>query len=314
MKVELHVLPRETMTREQFISETPSPSIALDGFVPTAPFFENGTHVNFDHHHDVNRLSTRATCAQVYLAIRQGLFEAWREKYDTVHVWVNDADHDVSLAVWLLRNYHRFETSISTPLLERLVHVGDVMDATGGTYKVDMNAPIMGERAWIFEPYTRVRQEGSLFTMTSAAMEAVIDSVGDRITQYSIGRVESAPIDTDYTVLRTEENYIFVNEVGFEARYAIISAGNTAFVSVLAQPAEGRWAYTIARTSEFIPTFDLPSLFGRLNDAENEVREANGLEALPEGQGWGGSTLIGGSPRAEGSMLDFDALASILNE
>lgn len=50
-------------------------SIALDGYVNVGPRFDHeGPRVNFNHHEEVDRLATRATCGQVLMAIRQGLF------------------------------------------------------------------------------------------------------------------------------------------------------------------------------------------------------------------------------------------------
>jgi len=92
------------MSREKFIEATPNGSIALDGYVTAGPKFNNITkHINFDHHTDVERLATRSTMGQVLMAIKQRLFDSI--EYDTSGMYVNDADQDVCLSTWLLKNY-----------------------------------------------------------------------------------------------------------------------------------------------------------------------------------------------------------------
>ena len=68
--IDLVVEPRVSKTWEAFCQETPPYSIALDGYVIGPPAFApTGPHANFDHHDGVDRLASRSTCMQVYLAI-----------------------------------------------------------------------------------------------------------------------------------------------------------------------------------------------------------------------------------------------------
>lgn len=74
MIVKLHILPRVVTTWKEFVETHPIRSIALDGYVKGEPRFNReGTHVNFNHHEDVNRLATRCTTSLVSLAIMGGL-------------------------------------------------------------------------------------------------------------------------------------------------------------------------------------------------------------------------------------------------
>ena len=101
---EIHVLPRQVMTQEQFLSETPPCSIALD--------------INFDHHDNVVREATMSTAKQVFVAIKGGLMKSFREDGRAhAHIYINDTDQDTSLAVWLLMNYTLFEGTQSVPLI-----------------------------------------------------------------------------------------------------------------------------------------------------------------------------------------------------
>jgi hypothetical protein len=117
--MQLHVEPRQIVTWREFLKEAPDYSIALDGYVEGPPHFmsrgdsaykkgQMGPHANFNHHEGVDRLATRSTCEQVYVAIKQGFMDAFKPngKVDG-HIYVNDPDQDTCLAVWLLQNHER---------------------------------------------------------------------------------------------------------------------------------------------------------------------------------------------------------------
>jgi hypothetical protein len=92
----------------------------------------------------------------------------------------------------------------------------------------------------------------------------------------------------------------FVDEVGGNhARYALYAQGMPAFVSIVAQRPDGRLVYSIGRRSRYID-FPLPRIFDALNAAEKS------------GGRWGGSDIIGGSPRAEGSTLTWQEIRDVV--
>lgn len=72
--ITLHVdLKNPPYAWESFVATKPPFSIALDGYVSTGPRFDaTGPYLNANHHEEVDRLSTRATCAQILMALRQG--------------------------------------------------------------------------------------------------------------------------------------------------------------------------------------------------------------------------------------------------
>ena len=77
--MKLIVEPRIVKTWQSFIVEAPKYSIALDGYVKGKPMYDpSGPFANFNHHEEVDRLATRSTCGQVYVAVRQGLMDAYR--------------------------------------------------------------------------------------------------------------------------------------------------------------------------------------------------------------------------------------------
>lgn len=74
MSINLNVEPNTPpLTQAEFIQQKGPFSVALDGYAYGAPWFdENGPKVNFNHHEEVDRLATAATCEQVLTAIRSG--------------------------------------------------------------------------------------------------------------------------------------------------------------------------------------------------------------------------------------------------
>lgn len=64
---------------------------------------------------------------------------------------------------------------------------------------------------------------------------------------------------------------------------------------------DGRWAYVLGCTSPFVP-FDVHALLRTLNEAEGAGKAR-----------WGGSDLVGGSPRVRGSKLSPREVERIIN-
>src|SRR5207249_2601666 len=132
--IRLFVEPGQVYSWLQFTHAKPPYSIALDGLVNDRPRRDpRGPYANFDHHARVDRLATRSTAEQVMLEINLGLFRTFqRDGEPTANLYVNDADEDTCLSVWLLRN-HAEVMGGSMPLA-RLVYFEDRLDATAGAY------------------------------------------------------------------------------------------------------------------------------------------------------------------------------------
>jgi hypothetical protein len=302
--IELHVEPRVTKTWDAFRAENPPYSIALDGYVNDMPRFDPaGPHANFDHHAGVDRLATRSTCMQVFMALTVGLLDAF-EKDGEVHanLFVNDPDQDTCLAVWQLRNPDRLAgMSVHLPIA-RLLIAEDALDCTGGAYPVDPERKVMREQAWIFEPYFDARAAGQLYRMDAAGMEAIIDAVGERVTAYVEGCGEEVTLDTRYEAIGGGPGWELIVEHGPHARTALFSRGVRAFVSAR-ENHDGTWTYSIGKLSPFV-RFPLEDLYAALNAAEG----------LDEASGWGGSNTIGGSPREGASRLPPAEVERVVNE
>jgi len=84
--------------------------------------------------------------------------------------------------------------------------------------------------------------------------------------------------------------------------FSLFASGVSAFVSVLERP-DGGWTYTIGRMSPFV-AFPMEPAYAALNEAEG---------TMPGPQGWGGSNMIGGSPRGTGSRLSSADVERVIN-
>lgn len=301
--IQLHVEPKTpAMSWEQFCATKPAFSIALDGYVYGGPkFMKTGPYANFNHHEDVDRLSTRATCAQVLMAIRQGFFDTFRNGFkDTIHVYVNDCDQDVCMAVFLLR-HGVVSGTVVNPILNRLVFLEDMLDTTAGAYPFPVEMEVLQELAWTFKPYTDFRLNGGLGRRNASEFEAIIELVEKRLEKTINGRGERVELETDYDVIGGGSGWSMVEEKGAQARTAMFGKGIRAFVSVQKR-SDGRFQYSIGRMSTFVP-FDIPGILAALNEAEGCGEDR-----------WGGADTIGGSPRVAGSRLTPKEVETIINQ
>jgi hypothetical protein len=302
--IELIVRPREVIKWKEFL-ELPGYAIALDGFVygPTM-FSKKGPHLNLNHHEEVDRPSTRSTCAQVMVAAKTGLCRNFKKNGEFfAQVYVNDPDQDTAMAVWLLRNHERISGFRSEPLINRLVFANDMLDATAGSYPFDPDSKVYGDMAWIFKPYTEARLSGHLKNMNSGEMEAVIDAIGKRIDDYTLGRGKQCQLDNRYERLIEGDGWALVREIGSDARTRMIMDGVYSFVS-LRVAEDGANIYSIGSLSPF-EDFPLDVFYPALNEAEGILPE--------ETDRWGGGNTIGGSPRNRGSNLAPEEVAKIIN-
>lgn len=293
------------MSMKEFIKKAPNYSIAIDGYVGDESKYhitENKIVVNFNHHEKINRLITLATCQQILLHFRMGMLDCFRNKNGEIemNVFANDCDEDVCLSYFLLK--HIYMTKLTdNPVLNRIVNIEGMLDATSGTYPISKDAPILRELAWVFDPFYKAKANGLLNTKNADIFKGVITDVEHRIMAHITGRGESLPIDTRYEVIGGGSNWKLVDEKGIQARTGMISDGITAFVSVKSI-GENNWRYVIGKSTPFINTFDLNKIFTELNT----------IEGLTDDK-WGGADIIGGSPRVQGSGVSPSEMEKIIN-
>ena len=302
------VEPRVVSTWDQFIVEKEPYSIALDGRVKGKTIYNNH-FVNINHHEGVDRLSTRSTCGQAYIDIKQRFGDRYLKHDSPVNICVNDCDQDTGLASWLIINHERLEGNKSEPLINRLVSVIDLLDVTAGTYPFDLQASTMRKIAWVFEPYTDARMSGRLPKMDAGGMRDVLEVTHKRISEHVLGDGdEISPKDMEngskYEVIGGGPDWKLVNESGFYARSKMSFDNIESFVSAR-KNGNDRYVYSIGKISPFVE-FPIKTLYGLLNNAEGIEQE--NIDC------WGGSDTIGGSPRIAGSRLTPKELESIIND
>ena len=305
MTIEIFLEPGKVYTWAEFVKQKPNYSIALDGIVSGSTKRKlKGPYVNFDHHKFVDRTSTRCTSEQVHIEINLGLFKTFRKDgLPNANVFINDIDEDVCLAVWLLKNFERVEGH-AEPLINKLVYIEDRLDATAGAYPFGLVA-IRRQMAWMFEPYQQARFDGRLRSASIGEMKLIVENVGNRITDYTLGKAQEIPLLGNFERLGGGENWTLLKETGPAARIAMYEAGIDAFISYLGpRKTEGMHDYVIGKRSVWIP-FPIKKLIQALNAADKSISKENE---------WGGSNTIGGSPRATGSSLTPAEVEDIVNK
>lgn len=288
---------------EEFCATHGPYTIGLDGYVAAGSWFDpTGPRLNLDHHTEVDWLATRATCAQALLAIRQGLFECFRDEHGPrAEVCVNDCDEDVCTS-WFLLTQPDLAAPGKCPPLDRLVSLVDVLDTTAGAYPIPADLSLLKELAWVFAPYQCFRRSGELDRRQPEGYRGVVAEVSSRIERHLAGRGGSYPLDGRYERRGGGgPGWALIREVGAQARIGATADGIRAYVA-MRERADGRWAYVVGRTSPFVP-FDVPAILRALNDAERVTKDR-----------WGGSNLVGGSPRAQGSKLSPREVERVINE
>lgn len=305
MAVDLIVEPRKVYSWEEFRNQKPKYSIALDGFVDSPTIRDPyGPYANFDHHSHTDRLSTRSTSEQVQIEINMGLFDTFNENgVPKAIVYVNDADEDTCLAWWLLK-YNDLVKKHGSPKINRLVYCEDRLDSTSGAYPLG-DISIRRQMAWVFYPYNSARFEGCLGFMDASDMKSVIESVESRINAHIMGKGGEIPLEGNYERIGGGDGWVLTKETGPASRMAMYNDGVKAFITLVASKNDSSYVYTVGRKSVWIP-FNMDKLYSLLNKIEGGIINASNH--------WGGSDIIGGSPRASGSRLSPKVLEGIIND
>lgn len=303
----LHTEPGVVMSWGDFISTKPPFSIALDGYVTGQTKYSSaGPYANFNHHEDVDRLATRSTCMQIYFSIVLGLFDTFFKNGDPyAHVFVNDADQDVCLSYWLLTHPEKVHAAMYGGSLARLIVLEDLLDASGGAYPFDdSNEPdsLLKKQAWVFEPYTSAREERLLHSMNSGEMATMIDEISHRISLFIDDKGKSIELDIEPVVIGGGRGWKMIIEKNGCSRVSLYASGTKAFVG-MRQRNDGKYTYVIGKMSPYVP-FPLEKIYKALNSSEH-------LDSIDNQ--WGGSNIIGGSPRKTGSGLAPQEVETLIN-
>ncbi|MGM5483469.1 MAG: hypothetical protein ACQER9_00965 [Nanobdellota archaeon] len=302
--INLHIEPRKVYSWDEFVRDKGEYSISLDGFVNSKTIRDSkGPCANYNHHEDVDRLSTRSTSEQVYMDINTGLFKIFRKGEEPfANIFINDPDEDTCLSWWLLKNYRKV-SNYSGNRIEKLVDFEDKMDCTGGAFPF-MDKEMKMEAAWIFEPYNKAKLKGKIADMGVEDMKNIVSDVEKRIDAYIVDKSEKIKLKGHYKVLKEGNGWTMVKETGPESRLAMYDDGINAFISIIAERLDGSRVVTLGRKSEWIP-FYIEEAYKRLNEAEKEI--------ISNDNCWSGSNLYGGSPRKTGTKLSLEKICEIIN-
>ena len=303
--IRVYLEPRAVVKWADFIHTKPRFSIALDGYVKGPPrFLIQGPYANFNHHEGVARIATRSTCAQVYYYIRLGLLDTFQKKGEPhARVYINDVDQDACLSCWLLKNSEKLEGLRFDNLLVQMILFEDILDASAGAYPVHPENPQIHRQAWVYEPYTRARADGSIYRMSKKEMRDILNAVCARIDAAIDGHAKKIKLDTRYEKIGGGPGWQMIYEEGPYARTKLFSQKIRAYVALL-QSRKDRYAYTIGKMSPFV-MFPVERIYDALNKAEEFSSQENCS---------GGSAIIGGSPRKTGSRLRPKDVQEVIND
>lgn len=200
---------------------------------------------------------------------------------------------------FLLSNWYTVQSPTNI-LLNRLNELEDFLDSTGGAYPLHKDFPMLKSMNWIYEPYRLLRSSGRLYSKSVEEYESVIYDVSYRIQQFLEGNGREKPLALEYKIIDQIGNIFIVEEIGCNARVAMYSDGIRSFVSIKSNANN----VVIGKMSPYVP-FNIKELYDVLNKIENITNPNNG---------WGGSDIIGGSPRVGGTSLSNEELIKIVKE
>lgn len=284
-KVVIH--PQKVVPFSKFLT-TKAPAVALDGYVEGPTRYEKDlSHISFNHHEGNDRFATRATCEQVALALsgRPGRF--WSENPLSIHV--NDADADVCLSVWLLKN----PGMAQNPNVMRLVAAEGCLDTTAGCVIPAGDNNYLEQVAWVFDPCFSLGVKAD-----EVSLRQVLRKVGKRIDAFVAGRARKARHTSTYSVVGSVGRVAIVQQAGPLARAAMSRDGIDAYV--LLRDTAGRHV-SVGVTDPSVQV-DLVNVYEVLNALENKAK----------GDRWGGATTVGGSPRRKGTSLNPQVVAAVM--
>lgn len=303
--INLFAEPGVVISWDEFTHTKPPFSIALDGYVNSVSELDlNGPYLNLDHHSGIKRLITRSTCSQVYLSIVLGLFNLFQKNNQPhANIYVNDCDQDVCLSYWLLKNPDKITGLRAQDNIARLIICEDFVDATAGSFPIDLTRDVIQQTVWIFEPYTIARNNAELRKCSSDKMVELIMRVYERINLFVEGKAQTIEVDSRHEIVGGGNGWVLAREIGPYARVHLYQKGVTALVT-FRDNQDGTYTYSIGKISDFI-NFPIPKLYSILNQAEH-LHDTNNQ--------WGGSSIIGGSPRRSNSTLKPKELEALVND
>lgn len=277
-------------------------TIFLDGAAAGEPFMDHERQVyNLDHHEGVERSITLATCEQALIMVRKGL--NLKEKNWVIHS--NEPDLDTIFAIWLLLNHMHISPERSHVFSEivPLVRLEGIIDSLGLEH-----TDLLAFPAELYEKtrrkLERLREDELLLkkegrwndvdaTAYTCSMLKKLDNIIFRVSDFRDfkGVVEIARAE----ITRFDTAVIYHCDMGiYELEEYLTRLYGKKPTFIFLQ--RDRRNYTVRKGDMFSP-LKTERIYEILNAFDPAVSGHD-----PENR-WGGSTDIGGSPRATGTAL-----------
>ena len=281
------------------VRKSPPCTIYLDGVAQSEPFMDLEKQIyNFDHHEGCIRPFTLSTCEQVLVMILKGMNLRGRDW----RVFATEPDLDTVLAIWLILNHVRVQQKEFGGLnrLCALVRLEGIIDSHG----LEMVAfsgfapkPLTKTKKMI--EYLRaeevdLKSKGTWKENGFLEHAALILHKVDRII-YTSEELDDVKDVKELARVVFGDNRIAVvveTQLGiYEVEPYLDRLYGESLGLVILKKDEG--TYTLRSLDPFMPG-DLNAVYKILNFIDPAVR------GRTEGNKWGGSADIGGSPRGDG--------------
>ena len=280
-------------------------TIFLDGVVDGGPFIDSEKKIyNLDHHNQCVRLFTLSACEQAYVLIRSGLDLGDREWM----ILANEPDLDTVLAIWLLMNHARVSSADGELRRELvpLVRLEGVIDVHGfellefaGLPEREL-ADARTRLADLLERETELKEAGLWSQVDLAEFTLELLQKIDQ-TVYPPGQFEGFEVVDELARVTLEGSHVAVvvrADLGIyetEEQLRRVHEKRLGVIALLKDPN----GYTLRQVKPFLSR-NLEPVYALLNLMD---------PAVAGGNRWGGSDVIGGSPRRTGTRLAPEDIA-----
>ena len=308
--IQLHVERGLTIDADKR-DKYPDQCVFLDGVFSGPAFLDNERRqYSLDHHAGCVRAFTLATCEQACVMLMQGL-PLWEGDW---HIYVNEPDLDALLAAWIMLNHHALIHDDYALLRKAmpLIRVEGVID----TYGLD-KAVLSGLPRRIYEAHKkridklRVEERKLREEVKWGEIDVLEFSCGqlDRLDLqlFPRGQPRTAGIEAmNELELPTRKLAILVqSQVGIYEVEEQLKEKHKGELAIIVHDA-GDKRMTLRLVDAFLPK--------NLNDVYPALNNKDPFVDVSDGNVWGGSGDIGGSPRKSGSGLSGRDVLGVVAE
>ena len=289
-----------------------SNTILIDGVFNGPPFLDNDNKIySLDHHKGIIRSFTLSSCEQALLLIYKG-FNINEEPWN---VYGNEPDLDTILVAWIFLN-NLIITENKDNIrhdITRLVRVEGLIDSQGYSF-----LDYLGYNEEIIE--AELRKINKILEQEKSLKE---NNEWEKIDPFEYVKNVLCKIDMMFFEENTPSDIEFnqIEVIPIHKKNVIVSCKSSASIyeieKILRQKYKSKLAliilqsssnkYTIKLTNEFLNK-NLFSLYSKLNKFDKTVKSSDPTNV------WGGSDLIGGSPRKAKTSLSINEIGDIAKQ